>query len=108
MYSRWTGKAPNLDSLYGKHHGESVLKPSYFTVAEEYEHMSGGGHSGQSEDDSEVSSEINRERPTFRVEQAHENSSSATPDGLYVISSHSAPSKRGTKRGSKISNRNLV
>ena len=102
MFSKWTGKAPNLDSMYGKRHDESVLKPSYFSAAREWEYMSNGnasgvGHSDDDTDPSEDDGSDTQERPSFRVEQAHENGDSV---GLHLAPSRTSrpkKSKRSTK-----------
>lgn len=76
MFSSWAGKGPNLDLLHGTGRGETVLKPSYFSAAEERaadtNPISSSSRSNSEEKNSQ-SSEQDSGAQAFLFEQAHEN-----------------------------------
>ena len=93
MYSPWSGKPPNFDSLRGKRHDESVLKPSYFSAEKECITKKTPQPKKKSKKVLYKDSEDDRKDPVgFRFEQAHENGEEENgPDGLYMISPSQPP-----------------
>ena len=99
LYSSWSGKAPNLDHRCGRRHDDSVLQPSYFSAAKEWEHLASiaAATENKKEDGNSLGSEEDCLKPTqFRFQAAHEGlqATSSAPDGIYNIAPSSSRRKK--------------
>jgi len=97
MYSHWSGKPPDVDSMYGKRRDESVLKPSYFSAAIEWDNMAEMGVTEKS-----CKSQRQARDSALKVAQAHEyEKAGRVQDGLFQVAPSSRSRRTETNAGTR-------
>lgn len=103
LYSSWSGRAPNLDRRYGRRHDDSVLQPSYFSAAKEWEHLANMAATNKPEthedDEDSLIKELDAE-PLFEAAHGGTGSEDA-PDGIFLVGSSKGSKGPGCQRTSQ-------